>query len=643
MPKYEDAFYDDLRKKIRFSIQLSDKNKEQAFSELTFLLDPPVSSFWVYLFNSVDRESFNKTVNKTDPEDLKIIKSKEWVKDEINKRHNSLGQRLYTDKTVSQIISDVEKVELKSKCPFCKKTECVIKSGKKKGQTKKLEYPITINKELNGDISWKCSICEKNGNFKELYNKMKCFLANDTVANYEELSEVSFERFKRDFKIKKEFEKDFFNLADEKKELFEPDSERRNLTINRYHIILLALLLDLTAKDTDDLLKKFSKEQGWNLKNPLDSLAYIALKKTKNKYEYWKELWNEFKAYSSDSDYTQDLFETIGDNTNNVNIGFKGELEELAQGGDAVIQDELDIVAFYSNLSEERKNAILIGGSLEYIIKIKKNKGDEWTFLRKPDNWNHKICGSSVRAYKEFLELLSISLDNVDGFAKSHVEESVINMGSKVKLRHLLLNNGFIPEDNTEKLYMCPYCEKRSFSICETGSYRDWRCSECGRNGSYSDILEYLNTKYEDADEQIEKELAKKTDNDELLIKKIGISILKGIKTDKGPVFSERVLSSQRLGKIVRGEVSISRDDLLYAGLNYCYRKNKTKTDYINKMNEVFEKTGFDLLSTDKSIAYSNEYRQFDSFVLWSFYLDNPGEGISTIYRSVDSNNKKRR
>ena len=87
MPKYEDAFYDDLRKKISFSIQLSDKKKEQAFSELTSLLDPPVSSFWVYLFNSMDREAFLRTINKTDSSELKIIKSKEWVKSEIIKKN----------------------------------------------------------------------------------------------------------------------------------------------------------------------------------------------------------------------------------------------------------------------------------------------------------------------------------------------------------------------------------------------------------------------------------------------------------------------------------------------------------------------------------------------------------------------------
>lgn len=250
------------------------------------------------------------------------------------------------------------------------------------------------------------------------------------------------------------------------------ENPKRGIIIQRYHILLFALLLELNIDQTRYLLINHCTEQDWNLKNPMDSLVFVALSKRKYKYEYWKLLWEVFSSFTTNNaweakylgivklffnqakvdntNYVLSFFETLFDeksksqNTEDVSNTFKLELENIDTNDLSTfekfiaeknkpreekktyitneeekllcsyIKKELDLIAKYTYLNRNRVDVIQTTMHLRNIVfsySINEYGNIKLEHPRGVDCWNFFYSGASVRARKEFELILSLSAE----------------------------------------------------------------------------------------------------------------------------------------------------------------------------------------------------------------------------------------
>lgn len=597
MPKYEDAFYEEVSNIIFTDSSVEDNKKNTIINELETIIESIANSFWVDLYNAVDTKKFDKGNNDISINDNSQEYAVEWIKEKIKEKYNSLSQTLYLEKkSTSKTISDVE---------------------------------------------------------------------------------------------------------------------NRSVLIKRYDILLFALLFGLNSEQTDKLLVMHCEEQGWNTKNPMDALVFIALTKEENQYYYWQLLWESFKSFDINSQFFNILInqESYDKNTDEVNDDFKTNLAKLDVSNKELIksflqcdskneekrellkqkiissmQPELDLVAKYAYLNRERVEVIKTSGKIADITKtfslsLDKNGNRKIVPPKSVHSWNYFFSGSSIRAKQELERILSLSdpqsresiyvdgnkainntvkafysylLDEKNGSALSLELFYNVTLSNYQKTKDCF-NYYFVAkrEANStcvikyydvpkEKFYKCPVCKRFCLKFNRYGNGDDWQCTNpnCYLSGDLEDLIIHLE-KAKSGRVFSKNEAEKK--RDEIVgynySKYLYFKIAGNIYSDEdnthkhqGAIFNEHIFSEQRVLLLSNDEYSVSRDDIIYANLYYYqqfFKNIGTKAPLINVRKQFINSVNYSLQRA--GYGAFNEKRAFESFILWSLNTPQPIESIKAI------------
>lgn len=376
------------------------------------------------------------------------------------------------------------------------------------------------------------------------------------------------------------------------------DAKVNDRDITRYGAMFICFILSCSVEDVENIfLKKTLRQRGFNLKNPLDFMCYLAFCQKTNKYGYWLNLKNEFEKREIKTTKNKKYSET-----NVIRNDIEKKLNDIDFDN---MSDVVDFVIDTMELSNEVMQEVNTGKDLiEYYNKHAKNI--------------YCLTNSSISAKNQLVNLLMLNdietFDEELNTLKSYRNEISANYKKYKDKLNLAQNKKSIATNN----------DIASFNKAVNG-LEDIK----------KKIVKCKNEKTRFVDEYSE-------DNDFLILK---LEIMADdIYLDYIPVelynirdkglFNEKLFNSKTISDIANNDLVITREQLIMAALYYFTTSSRFKNrtyednfiyDFEELANEYLIKSGYGPLYPPNP---------FESIILLSLYTNSPLETMGYIYFS---------